>query len=137
MAEKNTSRTRRHGERDDLTGEYIWGDLGQIVLLLIFLTVWILDSFVFRFSTFLSSYVPIYIKIVLAVFFFFVSGFLARKGLKLIFGKTRTEPGVVKEGVFAMVRHPIYLGAILFYLSFWVLTISLVALFIWIIIVIF
>jgi protein-S-isoprenylcysteine O-methyltransferase Ste14 len=137
LAEKNASSTRKHEERDDLAGEYIWGDLGQIILLLIFLTVWVLDSFVFKFSTFLSSYVPIYIKIVLATFFFFVSGFLARKGLKLIFGKTRTKPGVVKEGVFGIVRHPIYLGAILLYLSLWVLSLSLIVLLIWIVIVTF
>jgi len=47
-------------------GEHPYGDLGQLVILIGFLAIWILDSFVFRFSTFLSPHVPFYLRLILA-----------------------------------------------------------------------
>jgi hypothetical protein len=47
-------------------GEHPYGDLGQIIILLVFLAIWILDSFVFRYSTFLSASVPIYLRLIFA-----------------------------------------------------------------------
>jgi len=137
LQKKNVSNIKKHNNREDLAGEYIWGDLGQLVFLVIFLAVWVLDSFVLKYTNFLSPYIPLFVKIPLAIFFLIVSGFLARKGLNMIFGETRAEPRVIKEGVFAVVRHPVYLGVILFYLSLWVLTFSLIVIFVLIIIVIF
>ena len=55
--------SKRHENREDLAGEHIWGDAGQIILLLIFLVIWVIDSFVLTYSTFLSNYVPLYFRI--------------------------------------------------------------------------
>jgi len=44
---------------------------------------------------------------------------------------------VIRKGVFSIVRHPIYLGAILFYLAMLVFSFSLVAAFIWVGVIIF
>jgi protein-S-isoprenylcysteine O-methyltransferase Ste14 len=48
-----------------------------------------------------------------------------RQGLKTVFGTVREQPEVLREGIFAIVRHPIYLGAILFVLALVLLTFSL------------
>ena len=48
-----------------------------------------------------------------------------RQGLKTVFGTMREQPEVLREGIFAIVRHPIYLGAILFVLALVLLTFSL------------
>ena len=40
--------------------------IARIVILIGFLAIWILDSFVFRFSTFLSPHVPFYLRLILA-----------------------------------------------------------------------
>ena len=65
------------------------------------------------------------------------SGYLAWKGLRIVFGEIRETPHVITKGVFSTVRHPIYLSAILLYLGQILLTLSLASLALWIIIVIF
>ena len=121
-------------DREDLAGEYKLGDAGQLILLFIFFFVWAADSFFLRISTFLSSYIRWYFRIPLIIFFMIVSGYLAQNGLKQVFGKIREEPRVVDQGVFGLVRHPIYLGAVLFYLAMILTTVSLLAVVIFLII---
>jgi len=53
---------KSHRHRSDLTGEYVFGDMGQLILLVVFLVVWIADSFVFKYSTFLTQYIFNYKK---------------------------------------------------------------------------
>ena len=124
-----------HHNRDDLAGEHAAGDAGQLLLLFIFLAAWIVDSFVFHYSTIIC--VPLFVKIPLSVVILFSAGYLARAGLNTVFGEIREDPSVVRKGVFGIVRHPIYLGAILFYLGLLVLTFSIIALVIWILIIAF
>ena len=47
------------------------------------------------------------------------------EGDKSRFGTTREKPEVISTGVFRIVRHPIYSGAILFYLGATVITMSI------------
>ena len=131
--------TDREGrdERKDLAGEHTFSDTGQLLLLFIFLTAWIVDSFVFSYSTFISEYIPLYAKIPLSVILLVSAGYLARTGLKIVFGEIREEPSVIRKGVFGIVRHPIYLGSILLYLGLLVLTFSIIAIAIWILIIAF
>jgi protein-S-isoprenylcysteine O-methyltransferase Ste14 len=90
--------------------------------------IWILDSFVFRFSTFLADDLPLYIRLIVAALFFVVAGFLARSGLVVVFKEVRDPPRVINTGVFSHLRHPIYLAAILLYLGFFFTTVSLTSL---------
>ena len=108
---------KEYVHRDDLAGEHKLSDIGQLILLLSFLILWILDSFVFKFSTFLVLYIPNYVRGILSSFILIIAGLLAYKAHGMVFGEERDEPGVIKEGVFAIVRHPMYLGSILLYLG--------------------
>ncbi|MCD4736483.1 MAG: isoprenylcysteine carboxylmethyltransferase family protein [Bacteroidales bacterium] len=137
MKDINKQNIKTHHGHKDLVGEYKWGDLGQMILMVIFTTVWILDSFIFKTSTFYASLIPLTIRLVIGLLLLIIAGWLARSGLKIIFGETREKPEVVKKGVFKIVRHPIYLGAILLYLGLIVITISLLSLAIWLIIIVF
>lgn len=130
-------KVKKHNDRHDLAGEHFFGDAGQIILLVIFLGAWILDSFIFHYSTFISKYIPLIIRIIFSVIILIYSGFLARSGLKIVFGEIREEACVIKKGVFKIVRHPIYLGAILLYLGLIVLTFSIISVFIWVLIIMF
>lgn len=134
--QKNLNR-RTHGNRDDLVGEHRLGDLGQLILLLIFLTVWIADSFFVHYSTSLSNYISLWVRIPVAAIILVMAGILAWKGMKIVFGEIREKPAVIRKGVFNLVRHPIYLGAILLYLGLIILTLSLAATSVFIIIIIF
>jgi protein-S-isoprenylcysteine O-methyltransferase Ste14 len=130
-------RRLKRSDRNHLAGEHRWSDTGQLVLLFVFLAVWIIDSFVLRYATFLTTYVPIYIRVPVAIVFLVLSGYLAMTGLNIVFDATREKPGVVSEGVFGIVRHPIYLGSVLFYLVLLVLTLSLAATVVWLVIIVF
>jgi protein-S-isoprenylcysteine O-methyltransferase Ste14 len=68
---------------------------------------------------------------------FLLAFFFARSGLKTVFGEERNELAVIKTGVFSIVRHPIYLGAILLYLGFIIISLSIISLCIWLIIILF
>lgn len=127
----------KHSRREDLAGEHPFGDKGQIISLIVFLVVWIADSFIFKFSTFTAQYVSLYIRIPLAAVILFISGYLAQQGMRVVFGEERQEPAVINEGVFNIVRHPVYLGCILFYLGLLILTLSICAAIIWGVVVIF
>jgi hypothetical protein len=48
MAELKTTRENWFEQRDDLTGEHPFGDAGQIIFALLFLGIWIADSFFFE-----------------------------------------------------------------------------------------
>lgn len=128
---------KRHDNRKDLAGEHAFGDLGQIISLAVFLATWITDSFFVKFSTHFSEYAPLYIRITLAIVILMVAGYLATQGLTIVFAEVRQEPMVIREGVFSIVRHPIYLGAILFYLSFLALFFSTVTALVWAVIILF
>jgi protein-S-isoprenylcysteine O-methyltransferase Ste14 len=128
MAKQETLIRKEHHDRDDLVGEHRLGDLGQTILLIIFLIVWIADSFFLHYSTELAKSISLYIRFPVAVGFLFCAYYLARKGLKVVFGEEREKPVVIREGVFNIVRHPIYLGAILIYVGLFTLTFSLLSL---------
>jgi len=128
---------KSHQHRGDLTGEYAFGDMGQLILLVIFLIVWIADSFAFKYSTFLTQYLSNYMRVPIALIVLVISGLLAWAGLKIVFGETREEPQVITTGVFSIVRHPIYLGSILLYLGFILLSLSLLSILVWFVIIIF
>ena len=119
--------------RDDLIGEHKLGDAGQIILACLFLATWIADSFFFKYTTVLNQYMPLSVKIPLGIVLFILSGYLARKGMSIVFGEERQKPGVIRNSVFGVVRHPIYLSEILLYLGFLMLSTSLAAALIWII----
>ena len=129
--------TRRHENRDDLAGEYKWGDIGQLILLIAFILVIIVDVYFLEISTGLHKLISLWVRLPLGLLFVLLGGMLARNGLKVIFGETRTEPRVIKKGVFGLARHPIYLGSILTYLGFLIFTYSIFGLMVWIIIIFF
>jgi protein-S-isoprenylcysteine O-methyltransferase Ste14 len=121
-----------HRHREDLTGEHPLGDMGQILLACLFTAAWIADTFIFKFTTFLNGFFPFLARLPLAALLFAVSGCLAKRGLAVVFGERMEKPGVIRKGVFGAVRHPIYLGEILLFLAFLILSFSWPAFAIWI-----
>lgn len=116
-----------HEDREDLAGEHPFGDAGQVIAVILFFVIWGLDSFVFRFSTTLACYIPLYLRLIDAAILLVLSGYIARSGLKTVFKEKRDPPQIITTGVFGRVRHPIYLAAILFYLGFIVTTLSIIS----------
>ena len=125
-----------HRHRDNLTGEHHTGDIGQLILFCLFMALWISDIFL-KYSGFLNEYVPVVVRLPIGILLLIVSGYMAGTGLSIVFGKKAQSQGVIRKGVFSVVRHPIYLSEIILYLGLLILNISLVAAFIWIIAIFF
>jgi protein-S-isoprenylcysteine O-methyltransferase Ste14 len=123
---------KTHPDHPHLSGEHKWGDRGQLILLLLFLVIWVTDSFIFHYSTFLTEHVPNRIRMPIAGIIAVAGWLLARGGMRAVFGTVRSEPGVIQTGVFRIVRHPIYLGALLFYLAAIIYTLSIASSIFWI-----
>jgi protein-S-isoprenylcysteine O-methyltransferase Ste14 len=108
-------------------GEHPYGDTGQLVLLVLFLIVWVTDSFFLPKSTFLSDYVPLYIRLVILGLAIITATYLFMSG-HVVVSHERRPTGVVSTGAFRYMRHPLYLASILFYLGLAVSTASLFSL---------
>ena len=117
-------------------GEHPYGDAVQIVLFVLFLITWVYDSFFWHRSTVLSDTIPVSVRLILAAIPVF-TGFYLFRSCHFITDKESRPDGVVSTGVFAHVRHPLYLGAILFYLGLVLSTTSLFCLILFIVIFLF
>lgn len=108
-------------------GEHPFGDAGQLILLALFLAVWAGDSFFMHKSTFVSDYVPLSIRLVILGLALITAIYLFLSGHVVVAHEERPT-SVVSTGAFRYVRHPLYLGSILFYLGLAVSTASLFSL---------
>jgi protein-S-isoprenylcysteine O-methyltransferase Ste14 len=124
---------KAHENREDLTGEHPLGDMGQIILFVVFLAIWISDSFIFHYSDFLRQYIPLLVRIVIGVIFLVISVYFFRASHKAVFATKREKPTILREGVFRRMRHPMYLSAILLYLGLLSFTLSISAAIVWLI----
>jgi protein-S-isoprenylcysteine O-methyltransferase Ste14 len=105
-------------------GEHPFGDAGQLILLGMFLVVWAGDSFFLHKSTFVSDYVPLFIRLFILALALITAVYLSMSGHVVVAHGERPN-SVVSTGAFRYVRHPLYLAAILFYLGLAVSTASL------------
>ena len=108
-------------------GEHPLGDSGQLVLLVLFLLIWVVDSFLLKISTFLADDISLYIRLVILGIILLCSVYLIRSGHAVV-SHGQHPSGMVSTGGFQYVRHPLYLGSILFYLGLSVSTASLFSL---------
>ena len=106
------------------SGEHPFGDAGQLILLGAFLVVWAADSFFLHTSTFLSDYLPLWVRLVILGLALIAALFLFKSGHVVVSHNQRPE-GVVVNGAFRYVRHPLYLASILTYLGLTVSTMSI------------
>jgi protein-S-isoprenylcysteine O-methyltransferase Ste14 len=120
-------RSRNHKGRNDLTGEHMVGDAGQIIFACLFFTAWIADTFFLKITTFLNAYVSILVRIPVGIIIMIIAGYLSRTGLSIVFGEERKKPEVIRKSVFGIVRHPVYLAEILLYIGLLIFSISLIS----------
>jgi protein-S-isoprenylcysteine O-methyltransferase Ste14 len=120
----------------DKDGEHPFGDTGQLILLVLFLIVWIVDSFFLWTSTFLSDHIPLYIRLIFLGFALATAAYLSVSGHDRIFREQRGTK-VISDGAFRYVRHPLYSACLLFYLGLAVSTVSISSLAFFVVIFVF
>jgi protein-S-isoprenylcysteine O-methyltransferase Ste14 len=108
-------------------GEHPFGDTGQLILFGLFFLVWDGDSFFLHLSTFLSAYVPLYIRLIILGIAFITAVYLFRSGHVVVSHEHKPDH-VVTSGAFRYVRHPLYLASILAFLGLAISTLSLLSL---------
>ena len=116
---------------EEKNGEHPFGDAGQLILLGLFLVVWVGDSFFLNLSTFLAGYIPLALRLGLLGLALAVAFYLVKSG-HVVVSHEQPPTGVVTTGAFRYIRHPLYLGCLLFYLGLAVSTASLLSLKGWI-----
>ncbi len=118
-------------DRNVLGAEHPYCDSLQLVMVTLFFVVWGLDSFVFNYSTLLAGLIPLALRLFLALLSSSFGVYLSAKSLKLVFGE-EAEPKLIEAGVYSWVRHPMYLGTMMFCLGFFLASLSLLSLGTWI-----
>jgi protein-S-isoprenylcysteine O-methyltransferase Ste14 len=108
-------------------GEHPFGDAGQLILSAIFLSVWGGDSFFLRKSTFLSDYLPLYLRLSILALTITIALNLFKSGHVAVSHHQRPDK-VLTGGAFRYVRHQLYLASILTYFGLLVSTASLFSL---------
>lgn len=134
MSKKNR---KVYHQRDDLTGEHSFGDAGQAILAIVFALVWLSDTFCLNYTTFLNDIVPNIIRAPLGILLLILSAYLAITTLSIVFGEIRKVPVVIRKGAYQYCRHPMYFSEIILYLGLIIISISLAAVLIWIVAIIF
>ncbi len=116
---------------ENLTGEKPGGHRNQMILMAIFFIVWIIDSFVLHFTTFLWSFTFFWIFIGFGGILIIAAIYFIDASHKDLLGMKVDE--LATTGVFARVRHPMYLGSHLFLLGLAISTFSLASIVLWVI----
>jgi protein-S-isoprenylcysteine O-methyltransferase Ste14 len=112
-------------------GEHPFGDAGQLIALGVFLAIWIVDSFVLHWTTFLSKDIPLVLRLILCLALLAIGLLLYRSGHRVVPHHDRPTR-LVADGAFRFVRHPLYLASLLTYLGLTISTASLLALAVWV-----
>jgi protein-S-isoprenylcysteine O-methyltransferase Ste14 len=107
--------------------EHPYNHLIQFGSLITFLIVWSLDSFVFNFFEEFTRFAVFPMRLGLSLLTLFVALYLLKTSHDAVIGAKESK-SLVTSGPYAYVRHPMYLGPLLIYLSLIFLTMSLISL---------
>jgi len=94
-------------------------------MMLLFLAVWVVDSFLFNRTTFLAPSVPLPVRTLLGACLFGAGGYMGWSAHEMLFGEKGDPKRLMDSGVFGLCRHPLYLGVLASFLGLSVSTLSL------------
>jgi len=118
-----------------LGSEHPLCDRIQRLMLILFFVVWSIDSFgffMFGYSTVIFEALAFPVLVAGTLVSLCLSFYLVSKSHKAVLEQVLDPPRLVDSGVYAWVRHPMYLGTLLFCLAFLFISISLVSIVIWV-----
>lgn len=123
-----------------LGSEHPLCDSIQLIILILFFVTWgidIIGKVIFGVSTIFVELVSIPLLLLPALFSWSLGIYLVMKSHEAIFGATTGQPMLNDSGVYSLVRHPMYLGIMLFCLGFLFIMPSFFSIGVWIVFFIF
>jgi protein-S-isoprenylcysteine O-methyltransferase Ste14 len=114
-----------------LGSEHPLCDKVQSTMLILFFVVWGVDTlsyFLFKVSTVLTGLASFPLLLFPAILSLGFGIYLASKSHKAVFPESAGNPRLIESGVYSWVRHPMYLGTLLFCLGFFFAMVSLLSL---------
>jgi protein-S-isoprenylcysteine O-methyltransferase Ste14 len=114
-------------QRQDLGGERRFNDACQILLFAVFVAAVVLDWAVLDLSAPIRRAVPLVLRLPAALVVLGLALYLAWVSMSTVFGEVRESLQVIRHGLYGVVRHPMYLGAMLAYVGVCLLTLSVLA----------
>ena len=101
--------------------------LYHLISIALFIPVFILDALIFNISTFLQAYIHLFIRIILFIFFLAWAILFFMLSHRAVFPEEYNEKKLVKTGIYAHIRHPMYIGTPLIFIAFIILVMSLIS----------
>jgi protein-S-isoprenylcysteine O-methyltransferase Ste14 len=101
-----------------LGSEHPYCDRIQNVMIILYLVVWGADSLILNYSTLLSGLIPISVRIILSIFSLAIGAYFLLRSHGLALHEAGSRPKLADSGVYSLVRHPMYLGTLVFFLGF-------------------
>ncbi|MFX0039268.1 MAG: methyltransferase family protein [Promethearchaeota archaeon] len=100
--------------------------LYQALLPVVFILIWILDTNIFGFSTYLNNFVPFLLRLILFVIVLAISLTFIMLSHRTLFKTHQPSDTLITNGILRYVRNPMYFGILLIYIAFLFLSISLI-----------
>jgi len=118
--------------REGIGEEHPFCDSGQNLFILLYIVVWIADSFWLHWSTFLMSSTHWLLRGSIAFISIVLGVYLTQGAHKAVFDEAPSDPQVIDWGVFSFVRHPMYLGVLLIMMGLFFWSFSIISIIIWV-----
>ena len=101
--------------------------LFHAVLPIVFFIVWFLDSNIFHISTFLNSFIPFIIRLILFIVIFAIAIIFILLSHRALFKSHQPPDTLITSGILSYIRNPMYFGILLIYIAFILLSVSLIS----------
>jgi protein-S-isoprenylcysteine O-methyltransferase Ste14 len=115
-------------ETKEIIRETKYSHFIQTTLPIAFISIYLLDTFIFQFSVGLNDIIPFIIRIILFVITLGIALILIKMAHDALFKHNTPSNTLLTSGILSHVRNPMYLGVLLIYVAFILLSISLISL---------
>ena len=106
----------------------------EVMLIIFFIFSWAIDIYIFKIHINYGIFLIDLLRYIGFISVFIFSLYLIKKSSKVISPAVYNSELLLSDGIYRFIRHPMYLGILMIYLSFVILNLSLIMLFAWIII---
>ena len=116
------NKKRHEGHEREIPNAHIF----HAILPIAFVAIWILDSIIFNFSTFLNNFVLLNIRLILFIIVFGIAITFIMLSHRALFKSHQPPSSLITKGILGYMRNPMYFGILLIYVAFIFFSISLI-----------